>query len=383
MSLPRPVSTYREWLVEPLQAEVKRSLERLRRAEDVRHIAVMPDVHLCEDVCIGTVVATSERILPRAVGNDIGCGMATVRLDVDAKVLDSEIDRRRILNGLRRMVPANRHSTLSAPEILPESLMHQSLSTNTLERLKKRTARVQLGTLGRGNHFLEFQSDDAGRLWILTHSGSRGMGQAISDFHRRQCRRSHSGIEYLNASSSIGQAYLQDAAWAYSYAAENRRAIIESTEAILRTLFRAEATASTFLQCHHNHVHREQHFGEDLWVHRKGALSARDGELGIIPGSMATESFHVEGRGCSRALCSSSHGAGRTLSRTAARRAMGARRLIADLRHVHFDPTHAEAVREESPAAYNDIGKVLRAQKSLTRIVRRLRPVWTVRPAML
>jgi tRNA-splicing ligase RtcB len=163
--------------------------------------------------------------------------------------------------------------------------------------------------------------------------------------------------------------------WALRYARANRDAILTAVEDVLRQLFQIDATPGLRIDCHHNFVRREQHFGEALWVHRKGAVPASAGESGIIPGSMGSVSFHVEGRGCADSLCSSSHGAGRAMSREAARRSIGVRELERQMRGVWFDRRRATLLCDEAPGAYKDVRAVMRAQRELTKVVRVLRPV--------
>jgi tRNA-splicing ligase RtcB len=179
----------------------------------------------------------------------------------------------------------------------------------------------------------------------------------------------------LDADSATGQAYLSDVQWAIEYAMQNRLAMIEAVAVLLQSLFGIASVPESLIHSNHNHVRRESHFGRELWVHRKGALSAADGEAGVIPGSMGSASFHVVGRGCGDALCSSSHGAGRALSRTEATRAIGARQLEREPRGVWFDHRQAQRLRDEAPSAYKDIHAVMRAQRELTCITRELRPL--------
>ena len=183
------------------------------------------------------------------------------------------------------------------------------------------------------------------------------------------------GLKCFDAQSATGQAYLNDARWAVHYAEQNRLAMVAAAAAVLENQFGVEADWASLIHAHHNHVRRESHFGSDLWVHRKGALSAQLDEPGIIPGSMGTASFHVAGRASKESFCSSSHGAGRTLSRTQARREVTTRRLNRQMASVWFDHRCAAALREEAPAAYKDIFAVMRAQRSLTRITRELQPL--------
>ena len=170
------------WLVDKIAAEAQLILDRAARYDDVVRIAVMPDVHAASDVCIGTVMATNHLIYPNAVGGDIGCGMAAIGFDAGAELLSTESAAKRLLSGLYTSVPPNRHHK---PRVLPSDLRDSPLSDPRLEAMKHRDAAVQLGTLGRGNHFLEFQADEENRLWLMVHSGSRAIGQAVRDLHVR------------------------------------------------------------------------------------------------------------------------------------------------------------------------------------------------------
>ena len=360
------------WLAHGLGDEVDRALRRIESLADVVVVAVMPDVHLASDVCIGTVTATRDTLIPNAVGGDIGCGMCALRFDLEADRIDDRDTAAAILAGLYDAVPIHRHRRGEEPA-WPEAL-DAPLSDASLDS-KKRDARLQLGTVGRGNHFVELQRDDEGALWAMVHTGSRGMGQAIREHHLHQC--DEASVRSMGASSDEGRAYLQDVAWARAYAKANRAAIVDRLVTILADVLDASPIPDTFVDADHNHVQHEQHeqHAEPLWVHRKGAQSAREGEAGIIPGSMGTASYHVVGRGCAAALCSSAHGAGRALSRTEARKSISRRKLAADTEGVWFDRRLMGKLREEAPAAYKDIGAVMRAQRDLVRVVRELRPV--------
>jgi tRNA-splicing ligase RtcB len=367
----------RGWLTEPLPTDVKQSLARLAQADDVQHIAVMPDVHLSGDVCVGVALATTRLIYPAAVGGDIGCGMAALAFDAEADILAHERSAALVLRGLYQKIPSLKHSRETAAAELPSCLQTVPLSDVSLEKLARRDGRVQLGTLGRGNHFLEFQADGQNRLWVMLHSGSRGMGQAITSHHVRRAAEnvSECGLIALDASSPQGKAYRTDVDWAILYAEENRRAMLTAVTSLMASLFGIQPIAETLIHANHNHVRQEEHLGQRLWVHRKGALPAADGEAGIIPGSMGTSSFHVTGRGCADALCSSSHGAGRELSRAEACRKISPRQVQRELEGVWFDHCHVSQLRDEAPSAYKDIHTVMRAQRELTRIDRQLRPV--------
>jgi tRNA-splicing ligase RtcB len=363
------------WLSEPLTPDVARSLDRLRSAGDVVRVAAMPDVHLAEEVCVGVVVATTRRIYPAAVGGDIGCGMAALQFECGADALANETAAAHVLTALQRHVPVlvHRRDTMDRP--LPESLEDTPLSSPALDTRRRRDGRVEFGTVGRGNHFVELQADDEGALWLMVHSGSRAMGGAIRDHHLRNASSDESGLRFLDADSDAGGAYMADHKWALRYADANRRAIVAATAEIIGKLLGAQPVDMSLVACSHNHVRREVHDGVELWVHRKGAIPAADGEPGIIPGSMGTWSLHTLGRGEPASLRSSSHGAGRTMSRTEARARIRMRDFERDVEGVWFDHRLARRLVEEAPAAYRDIGRVMRAQRELTRVVRRLRPV--------
>jgi tRNA-splicing ligase RtcB len=266
----------------------------------------------------------------------------------------------------------NRHAR-AAP--LPDGLEDLPLSDPRLNALRQRDGRVQFATLGRGNHFVEFQRDAEGRLWLTVHTGSRAMGQAIRDLHLTGAVKGPTGLLSLDAETDAGRAYLSDMDWARRYAAASRRAIVEAVAGVIETALGVRTVDRSSIACDHNHVRRETHFGEPFWVHRKGATSAAEGEPGVIPGSMGTASFHTEGRGHTDALCSSSHGAGRSMSRAEARGTVSRGRLHRELAGVWYDHRLADRLRDEAPSAYKDVAAVMRAQRPLTRTVRKLRPV--------
>lgn len=355
------------WLTEPLPLDVLQSVDRLRQAPDVVHVALMPDVHLSKDVCVGTVLATTHTLYPAAMGSDIGCGVATVRVSNDPGSLDDERIAAAVLRSLYERVPATRHRK---PRELPLGL-ERALSSESLTRRLQRDGRSQFATLGSGNHFLEFQAADDG-LWIMVHSGSRSMGESIRNWHMRELS---SGLVGLEGDSAFGQAYLHDMEWALAYAKASRRAMLEAAAIAFSRVAIAQPQWDSLIDCHHNAVAPEEHFGQRLWVHRKGAIAAHRDEPGLIPGSMGAPSFHVHGRGYEQSLCSCSHGAGRRLSRTEARHVISVGGFEEQMEGVWFDHRRARQLIEEAPYAYKDIGLVMRAQHDLTKVVRKLRPV--------
>ena len=355
------------WLAEPLPADVANAIERLAEAKGVRHVAVMPDVHLAEHVCIGTVIGTDGLVYPQAVGGDIGCGISVVRLDATSDALATEQAAARLFAELRARVPDVRQPTR-------RDCGELALSDERLQRLALRGMQIELGTLGRGNHFLEVQACDQEQLWLMVHSGSRALGSLVRDHHLTRGERVGKGLVAL-AADGAGREYLRDHDAAIAYARANRRAIAEAAARALRTALGVDVAWDTWRDVVHNFVRREEHGAETLWVHRKGASSAQAGEFGAIPGSMGSGSFHVEGRGHPEALASSSHGAGRRVPRGEAMRNITVRDLERQLGSVFFERELGPRLRDEAPAAYKDIGAVMRAQRDLVRVVRRLRPV--------
>ena len=360
------MTVVQHWLSEPLSKDVSLALERLARAPGVRRIAVMPDVHLADYVCVGTVVATDAVVYPQAVGGDIGCGMATLRVAGGLEALTPQ-RAEQLLEALRRQVPVMRQLK---PQVIPEF----DLSSPELHRRVLRDARIQFGTVGRGNHFVELQADEEHRLWLAVHSGSRALGPAIREHHLQRAAAAKHGLIAL-PSGDAAKDYWQDHDAAQHYARGNRRAIAEQALRAIRDVLHLDADWSTWFDVTHNFVRQERHGDQDLWVHRKGACSALLGEPGIIPGSMGTTTYHVEGRGCDAAMRSSSHGAGRCLPRGEAMRRITIRQLTADLQGIYYNHQQSHLLRDEAPSAYKDIHKVMRAQKDLVRIQRRLTPI--------
>lgn len=370
----RSLAPIHTWLAEPLNLDVSKAIERLRRTPDVQQIAVMPDVHLAADVCIGVVVATSHLIYPQAVGGDIGCGMLAVGFDVEMTALKDPGIAGRVLAGLGRAVPARRRNRREAIAT-PSEVTNAPLSHPRLEVIRRNEGLIEFATLGSGNHFIELQSDEDGHLWLMVHSGSRGIGPAIRDHHLAQGEDVGGGLRALDATGDRGARYLSDAAWARCFADASRRAMAEEVGTVIEAVLGAHLCWETVITTDHNHVALERHGEREFWVHRKGAMPAGPGQPGVLPGSMGSSSFHVEGRGNEAALCSSAHGAGRALSRTAARAKVTERDLRRQMNGVWFDYRLSERLRDEAPSAYKGIRAVLRAQRDLVKVTRVLRPM--------
>lgn len=365
------------WLAESIDDPVRRAVERSARLPDVQRVAVMPDVHLAADVCVGTAMATRTLVYPSAVGGDIGCGMLAIAFDAEADALADGALAGAVLRALQRAVPGSRHHR-SRTMPWPDSLDVRSLSHAHLQSIARDEGSLQLGTVGGGNHFVELQRDEAdGRLWLMIHTGSRAMGQAVRA-HHVAIAMGLPGAAWppsLDTTTEAGRAYLNDAAWCGAYADANRRAIASCVGDVLRDILRADADEASVIAVDHNHVRIEEHFGERWLVHRKGAMPASAGSPGVVPGSMGTRSYHVEGRGEPESLRSSAHGAGRRFSRAAAKERFKPADVKNQLRDVWYDPRQVHALREELPHAYKDVRAVVRAQEALVKVTRTLRPV--------
>ncbi len=362
------------WSADSLKKEVKEALEKLALTEDVRRIAVMPDIHMAGNVCVGCVTGAKNHILPEAIGGDIGCGMAAVRFNCKAEILTNSGLENKLMDVLSRKIPSQRHSRSCAPP-LSDFLSGFLLSDSSLEKIRNEDGTLQFATLGSGNHFVEFQSDEEGFLWLMVHSGSRAIGQSIHQRHMKNTERTKTGMFFLEAESSEGKGFLSDHQFAVEYARESRIRMVSLIKEIMADIFKIPEDPDSFIECTHNFVRREMHFGEELWVHRKGAISAKAGEPGMIPGSMGSPSFHISGRGCEASLCSASHGAGREMSRQEARQKISQDAFSKQMNGIFFDRQKSRLLLDEAPQAYKDISAVMRAQTELVRIDRKLFPI--------
>jgi tRNA-splicing ligase RtcB (3'-phosphate/5'-hydroxy nucleic acid ligase) len=364
----------KQWLAMPIEPSASQAIERVHRADDVVHVAVMPDVHLAVDVCVGTAMATRRLVYPSAVGGDIGCGMLALAFDAPADIVRDAANAGALLRSLGERVPSHRRNRAKTLDF-PADLNPADLSHGSLRAIAQSEGLLQFGTLGGGNHFVELESDEQDRLWLMIHSGSRAIGQAVKAHHLARATIRSASMLTLDTDTPQGQDYLHDQDWATRFADANRRAMAEQVMSIIRELFNVAAVDSSLIGCDHNHVRLEEHFGQTLLVHRKGAMPAAAGLPGVVPGSMGTTSFHVQGRGCADSLYSSAHGAGRMFSRNQVRQRFTRADLRRQMQDVWFDPRLSESLREESPKSYKNIEAVMRAQSDLVKITRRLRPL--------
>ncbi|HWA39513.1 MAG TPA: RtcB family protein [Burkholderiales bacterium] len=357
------------------------------------HVAAMPDVHLGIGATVGAVIPTVKAIIPAAVGVDIGCGMIASRLSLTGNDLDERI-LGKVFSQVERDVPVgfSQHADAKARShaIKPfrkglERILgkHPGIT----KRVGKSSSWVlQMGSLGGGNHFIELCLDEANAVWVMLHSGSRGIGNAIGtyfielakkDFARNSAALPDKDLSYFTEGAQHFDDYVEAVGWAQDYARANRAEMMELVLEALRRHLPSFAVTREAVNCHHNYVERERHYGQDLWLTRKGAIRAREGELGIIPGSMGARSYIVRGKGNAESFHSCAHGAGRRMSRNAAKKHYSVSDLIQQTKGVVCRKD--EGVLDEIPGAYKDIDEVMANQSDLVEVVHTLKQVLCVK----
>lgn len=355
-----------------------------------KHVAAMPDVHLGKGATVGSVIATDKAIIPAAVGVDIGCGMNAVRLSLKAKDLPDNL--KAIRSGIESVVPLGAGGKHRDPKIAGGHDISMRLSAifekhpQISKRIKYDAFAKQLGTLGSGNHFIELCLDENQDVWIMLHSGSRGIGNKIGMYFIEIAKRemekwmihlSDKDLAYLSEGSEYYDDYIEAVSWGQDYAALNRTHMMNAVMMELRKYLPAFAVTQEAINCHHNYVEKENHFGKNVWVTRKGAIRARKDDLGIIPGSMGDKSFIVRGKGESESFCSCSHGAGRRLSRTAAAKTFSVSDLVSATEGIECRKD--KGVIDEIPMAYKPIDDVMDNQTDLVDVVHTLRQIVNVK----
>jgi tRNA-splicing ligase RtcB len=381
----------------PVEDDAKKQLCNIARLPFIfSHLAVMPDVHLGKGSTIGSVIPTLGAVIPAAVGVDIGCGMIAARTSLTAADLPDNLAGWRA--AIEKAVPHGRtpgnrdqgawtNPPPDVDEVWAELEPEFRRIVEKHPKLARTNHRNHLGTLGTGNHFIEVCLDEVDNVWFMLHSGSRGVGNAIGsyfielakeDMRRYFINLPDADLAYFPQGTAHFQDYVQAVEWAQTYARRNRalmmKHVVEAVRRVMAKPFEAEVEA---VNCHHNYVQREHHFGKNILVTRKGAVSAREGELGIIPGSMGARSYIVRGKGEAQSFCSCSHGAGRVMSRSEARRRFTVTDQVQATAGVECRKD-AEVI-DEIPLAYKDIDAVMRAQADLVEIVHTLKQVVCVK----
>ncbi len=345
------------------------------------HVALMPDAHVGIGATVGSVIPTKGAVIPSAVGVDIGCGMVAAELDVTEHQLPDSLEP--LLGRIERAVPAGvgrGHDKVGnrADRWLSNHRPATELSTAQADKAAK-----QFGTLGSGNHFFELCVDERGRVWVVLHSGSRGIGNQLAQMHIAKARRlakqamlslEDPDLAWFVQGTPEFETYVADMLWAQDYAKANRNQMMDRAMAeVLR--FIGTGAETRRINCHHNFTQPEVHEGRELWVTRKGAIRADVGDLGVIPGSMGTRSYIVAGKGNALSWTSCSHGAGRRHSRTKARKLFTSADLATAMAGKTWLAGRAEALLDEIPAAYKDIDQVMADQDDLVTVLHTLHQV--------
>lgn len=361
------------------------------------HLALMPDAHLGKGATVGSVIPTLGAIIPAAVGVDIGCGMMALRTQFSYGDITyrAEQQGRSVTDLLREL-----HKSISEAVPLSAGGYNRQLSPTAVERYDELTEmagflqaqevapnwRLQIGTLGSGNHFQELSLDEEDRVWLFLHTGSRGVGNKLAQRHikvaQEQCRRRYidlpdPDLAYLVEGEPEFWSYMEALRWAQRFAELNREEIMDRMVDCFEGVMEVDVDPQELVQCHHNYTERETHFGKSVWLSRKGAISAKEGELGLIPGSMGDKSYVVVGKGNRLSLCSSPHGAGRNYSRAAAKRTFT--RADLDERMAGVVWGESDSFIDEHPLAYKQIDVVMEDAKDLVEIRHTLRQIVNVK----
>lgn len=364
------------WAVEPEDKALEQAARTARLPFLAGHLALMPDAHWGMGATIGSVIPTQGAIVPSAVGVDIGCGMIAGRLNLTANALPDDLSA--VHSAIAAVVPAGTgqgHATQRSHAIFasaPEALTDKMWSKAT----------KQLGSLGSGNHFVELCLDENDDVWLLLHSGSRGVGKMIADIYIAEAKGlmkryfvelEDPDLAYLVEGTDSFAAYIQAMTWAQEYAAENRAIMLHACLSAIRDELHGHVSIVDQVNCHHNFTQRENHHGKNIWITRKGAIRARVGDRGLIPGSMGTASYVVRGLGSTASYHSCSHGAGRRLGRKAAERELTFDTLEALMEGKAWN--RDRKLLDEHPHAYKDIDAVMAAQTDLVEVEHTLRQV--------
>jgi tRNA-splicing ligase RtcB (3'-phosphate/5'-hydroxy nucleic acid ligase) len=379
-----------------IEPEALNQLKNLARLPFIakQGVACMPDVHAGIGSTVGTVIATDKAIIPAAVGVDIGCGMVACRLSLKASDLPDSLSSLR--SAIEARVPlgaGGEHVRVEDGENIKKLVYSMPVAVHNVfggsdTKANAKMAK-QLGTLGSGNHFIELCIDESQDVWVMLHSGSRGIGNMIGSYYitkgKELMEQFHitlpdGDLAYLPQGTDVFEDYVAAVQWAQDYAMENRKAMLAAVLAAMRLEISKDFTITEeAINCHHNYVEKENHFGQNLWITRKGAIRAREGDLGIIPGSMGQRSYIIRGKGNKESYCSCSHGAGRKMSRTAARKQFTVADLVEQTKGVECRKD--DAVLDEIPGSYKNIDEVMENQKSLVDVVHVLKQVMCIKGA--
>lgn len=366
--------------LEPQALEQAKKVSRLPFIH--KHVALMPDAHLGKGACVGSVIASNGAIVPSLVGVDIGCGMLAAKTNLTASDLPTNLQSLRF--AIETVVPVghNCHEYAKNPKLDPKQLtVYADLPTKTYARIG-----TQVGTLGGGNHFIEICLDENDDVWVMLHSGSRNIGKEVAEKHIGKAKGlmkqmfinlEDKDLSYFARDTAEYNNYLADVLWCQNYAARNREFMFESVIKAIQIHMPQTEVVGEITSCHHNYISLENHYGTNVIITRKGAIRAREGDLGIIPGSMGAKSFIVKGKGNKESFCSCSHGAGRKMSRSEAKRTFTVSDLEAQTAGVECRKD--ASVVDEIPGAYKDIDIVMDNQKDLVEVVHTLKQIMCIK----
>ena len=368
--------TLRNWASDLEAVTLEQALKASRLPILAGPVALMPDAHLGKGATVGSVIPTEGAIIPSAVGVDIGCGMIAVETNRTLAQLPDDLAP--ILRGFAEGIPAGLGRWHATAEDRARAWLAAHPHPGLTGEQEERTL-VQFGSLGSGNHFVELAADERDVVWIVMHSGSRGVGNQLATKHMALARRQEQGLEdpdlaYFVHGQPQFDAYVRDMLWAQEYAAANRRALMETALAEFNRRT-AGGAAAEWINCHHNYAALERHDGREMWITRKGAIRAQRGDLGVVPGSMGGRSFIVRGLGNELSYNSSAHGAGRRMSRSRARREVTLEAFTEAMAGRTWQHADATSLIDEAPQAYKDIDQVMRDQRDLVEVVHELRGI--------
>lgn len=374
--MPKLIDNVLVWASDVEDATIEQAAKTSRLPFVKGHLALMPDAHVGIGATVGSVIATQGAIVPAAVGVDIGCGMIAVDTGLTSEALPDDLGP--LHGAIRAAVPAGvgKGHEQQNPHLSHWPWDRQPASD--LTEKQQHTAANQFGTLGSGNHFVEVCLDERDRVWVVLHSGSRGIGNQLAQVHiegaRRLMRRYFIDLEdrdlaYFVEGTAEFDAYIRDMLWAQDYAMGNRETMMDAVLLALDGfLGMGDWSEADRINCHHNFTERENHMGANVWLTRKGAIRARKGDRGVIPGSMGTRSYIVSGAGNAASFTSCSHGAGRRMSRGAARKTLSVESLREQMAGKTWNDRDAEALLDEHPESYKDIDQVMADQSDLVRV---------------
>ena len=385
ISTPLPVLSWANHVLGPEETKMAKNVASLPFV--FKHVALMPDVHLGKGALVGSVVATKDAVIPAAVGVDIGCGMAAIQTPFTASQLEGKLKQIRLDIEATIPVGFNENKDVEKSVLNWQDWRDFKELHPGVQRLEGK-AMHQMGSLGGGNHFIEVCLDAENRVWLMLHSGSRNIGNMLAQNHISTARElaklastrlPDPDLAYFVAGTPEFEAYWRDLQWAQNYARCNRDVMMGRFKRIVEKHLAGGKPTKPLLavNCHHNYAEKEVHFGEDVYVTRKGAVRARTEDYGIIPGSMGAKSFIVKGKGNAESYCSCSHGAGRQMSRTKAKHNFTLDDLIQQTKGVECRKD--EGVLDEIPGAYKSIEEVMHNQSDLVEVVATLKQVVCVK----